>query len=213
MDVFVAPGSDEMGKFRGVVAVFPHVWDGFVLDVGCRSGKLKLALCHRNVRYCGLDLKPPASVVGNLESGLPFSGEAFDTVVALDVLEHTDDIYGSFRELCRVSRKFVVISLPNGYEIGGRLRFLLGRTLSGKYGLPQKPPGDRHRWLLSFAEAKDFCTCWAERSGFRVLAECCLIGPKRGVGLGRLVVALSPDLFSPHYLVLLGRKGCGPTIP
>ena len=66
--------------------------------------------------------------------------------MALDVLEHTDDIYRANEELFRVARKNVIIALPNAYEVKGRLKFLIGRTLSGKYGLPLDPPSDRHRW-------------------------------------------------------------------
>jgi len=55
------------------------------------------------------------------------------------VLEHTNNIHKSFEELCRVARKFVVITLPNAYELKTRLKFLLGLPHSGKYGLPVDP--------------------------------------------------------------------------
>jgi SAM-dependent methyltransferase len=206
VNLFVAPSRDEMGKFLGVLRAFPEIWDGFVLDVGCRSGNLKSALPNDQVRYCGLDLFPPADVIGNFEIGLPFENTAFDTVVALDVLEHTDNVYKAFRELCRVARQYVVITLPNAYDLKSRIKFLLGRRLSGKYGLPLDPPDDRHRWLFSLREAKAFTQAMGERQGFEVRTEGCLVGPRRGSSVVRLMVNQLPNLLSPRYVALLQHR-------
>jgi hypothetical protein len=139
-----------------------------------------------------MDLFPPANVIANLGSGLPFARESSDTVVALDVLEHTDDIHKSFSELCRVARSHVLIILPNMYEIQLRMKLLFGRQLSGKYGLPSQAPKDRHRWLFSFLDAKAFTHALADRCGFEVV---------------RQLVRLFPNLFAPGYVALLHRAG------
>ena len=165
---------------------WPEVWQGNVLDVGCRSKVLQSVLTNCNMHYCGLDLYAPADVMGNLERGLPFKRSFFNTVVALDVLEHTDDIYHAFAELCRVSHHYVLIALPNAYEVASRLRFLRGRPLSMKYGLPPEPPADRHRWLFSWNEAKQFTHVLGQKNGFTVLEEGCLIGTRRSMAGGRL---------------------------
>ena len=44
---------------------------------------------------------------------LPFENNSFDTVLALDVLEHLEKFYFIFEEILRVSKKNVIISLPN----------------------------------------------------------------------------------------------------
>lgn len=207
MKVFVCPSSGEDGKLRAVVAAFPHIWSGRVLDVGCRSGRLRQALRGKDVRYCGLDLSPPADVIGNLEAGLPFPDETFDVVVALDVLEHTDNIWSAFRELCRVTRRYCVIALPNMYEMRSRVKFLLGRGISGKYGLTVEPEADRHRWLFSFREARTFVHILGRGFGFRMVDEGCLVGPARGFILVRPMVSVFPNLFSPWYLALLVGSG------
>lgn len=206
MKVFLCPTSDEMGKFVGVVRAFPQIWHGKVLDVGCRSGNLARVLAEMgsNAHYVGLDLYLPATIVGNLEMGLPFQDKAFDVVVALDVLEHTNDIYKAFSELCRCAQRFVVITLPNAYELKGRLKFLIGKKLSGKYGLPPEPPADRHRWIFSLKEARTFVHFRAQHCGFKITLEGCLIGPRRAL-IGRLLVSHLPDLFCPTYLALLER--------
>lgn len=209
MKVFACPLENEVGKFCGVINAFPDIWEGRILDVGCRSKKFKdvVEAFNAEVCYLGLDLHPPADVIGNLEQGLPFSDKTFDVVLALDVLEHIDNIHRSFDELCRVSNKFVVITLPNSYELRARFKFLLGYTISGKYGLSPEPPMDRHRWLFSFNEALRFVNQRAQRCGFTVADQGCLIGPRRASLGGGLVVSRFPNLFSPWYLALLMRQG------
>ena len=180
-----------------------------MLDVGCRSRRLQEVLCHYNpnVCYVGVDLNEPAEVIADLNVGLPFGDKTFDVVVALDVLEHTDNIHRSCDELFRVAGRFVVITLPNAYELRSRAKFLIGRTLSGKYGLPVEPPADRHRWLFSLTEAKAFIHVRAARSGFEIREEGCLIGPRRASQVVCPVVGSFPNLFSTWYLILLNRRG------
>jgi SAM-dependent methyltransferase len=209
VQIFVCASPDETGKFGAVVQAVAGAWQGSVLDVGCRSGGFKRALPKGRMRYCGLDLSPPAHVVGKLDAGLPFQNASSDTVVALDVLEHTDDIYASFAELCRVARTHVLVVLPNLYEIGYRLKFLMGRRPSAKYGLPLEPPDDRHRWLFSFRDAKRFTHALGQQHGFQVKTEGCLVGPRRGVVGCRSIVRLYPNLLSPWYLALLERDQRG----
>ena len=118
-------------------------------------------------------------------------------------------MHGSFRELFRVARRYVVVTLPNAYYAPARLQFLAGRPLSGKYGLPLDPPADRHRWVFSFAEAALFCNHWARRAGGVVLSEGCLIGPGQRRLLGRRLTARLPDLLSPTYVCLMAKDVAG----
>lgn len=212
MKVYVSPTPDEIGKFHGIVDAFPGIWTGRILDVGARSGLMKQALCTKasrsHLEYCSLDLLPPANVISNLEAGLPFADHSFEVVLALDVLEHTDDIYRAFSELCRASKNYVVVTLPNIYEIRGRLRFLRGRPTSGKYGLPVYPKRDRHRWVLSYREAEIFVHHHSQLSGFLVVADGCLIGPRR-TAISLMVRHLA-NLLAPSYLALLARRDVPP---
>jgi SAM-dependent methyltransferase len=114
-------------------------------------------------QYFGTDIIPPPIGDGDireilscdLEQPLPFGDGSFDVVVALDVLEHLNNPHGTIRELLRVARKAVLISLPNMYYIQFRLNFLRGR-LSEKYCFHPHPVVDRHRWILSYSEALQF---------------------------------------------------------
>ena len=100
----------------------------------------------------------------------------------------------------------MVICLPNAYEALARARFVLGRPLSGKYGLPLETPQDRHRWLFSWLEARAFTETWADRGGFDLSFEGCLIGPRTNQLVGRSLVATFPNLLSPWYVALLRRR-------
>lgn len=85
-----------------------------LLDVGCRDGRLKSHL-PSGVEYTGIDLTPGSQVarICGIEQGIPYSDDSFDVVVALDVLEHTDNIWFAFRELVRVARNQIMVVLPN----------------------------------------------------------------------------------------------------
>lgn len=194
----MARNLGDFGKFEAVVKAFPVAWHEKILDVGCRSRHLE-GLIPDQTSYFGLDLAPPSDVIGNLESGLPFGNEEFYTVVALDVLEHTNNFHFAFTELCRVSRRYVIISLPNAYDIKARLRFLLGKPISGKYGLPVNYQLDRHRWLFSLNDASKFFQTVSLEYGFHLQREGVLIGAKRP----RILVKRYPNLLSSTYLALL----------
>ena len=99
-----------------------------VLDIGCRDGKLKKFLPGR-IEYAGIDLTPSPHVtkVCNAESGIPYPDNAFDAIVALDMLEHTDNIWFVFGEFVRVARRQIMVVLPNSYHWKARLRFLRGK--------------------------------------------------------------------------------------
>jgi len=136
-----------------------------LLDVGCRDGKLRGHL-PTTVKYTGIDLTPGPCVaqVCDIEQGIPFPDNSFDAVVALDVLEHTDNIWFAFRELVRVARSQIMVVLPNSYHWKDRLRFLRGKERD-KYKLKPRAIKDRHRWLTSYAAAHAFANHMAEELG------------------------------------------------
>lgn len=201
MKVFVARSIGDIGKFQAVVRAFSSIWHGRILDVGCRSRRLK-SLISPDVSYFGLDLLPPADLIANLELGLPFGDGEFDVVVALDVLEHTNNFHASFAELCRVSCKYIVLSLPNAYDIKSRVRFTSGKPISGKYGLPAYYQLDRHRWLFPLEEASQFCHVVGPAHGFVLHTEGALVGSRRPKKLVRCL----PNVFAPTYMALLVRS-------
>lgn len=131
--------------------------DYSLLDIGCRTMDLK-PLLHRCADYHGTDLIPAEGVFAcNLEEGLTsFEENSFDIVVALDVIEHLENAHGTFKDMLRVAKKAVFVSLPNMFYITFRYNFLIGKGISGKYAFPPQPILDRHRWILSYTESLAF---------------------------------------------------------
>lgn len=162
--------SGVPGRFRTIVDLHAELFGaGTVLDIGARDARLTQHV-GPGCTVVSLDLVPgPAvGVVATLEVGLPFRSRSFDTVLALDVLEHVDRMLLAFREVLRVARTSVVIALPNAYELSCRLRYLAGRPLSSKYVLSDRAVsgGDRHRWVFTPGEATRFVERTARAEGF-----------------------------------------------
>lgn len=176
-----------------------------VLDVGCRDAILKQHL-RSDITYSGIDLMPGPGVdhVGNAEDGLPFPDRAFDAVVALDLLEHTNNIWLVFDELLRVAGRQVVVLLPNAYHWQLRLQYLRGREM-GKYILPPEPILDRHRWLLSYKSIRNFCVTRAEASGWSI-SEQILFGGRRTALVDLMLSPISKNLAAWAVIYVLEKR-------
>ena len=211
----MADGAIRYTRFRGredkltmAGALLSRYLCDDVLDVGCDQRHLKNFV---GARYVGIDIGGKPDVVADLECGLPFRDRSFDCVVGFDVLEHIDDLHLLFDEMCRVSREHVIIGLPNAYEWRFRVMMLLGRNLSGKYGLPPDRPADRHRWMFSLREAVEFIRQRGDRNGYRLAEE--IVGYYRYHNLlaklvtrtGAMMGKQGINLFAYHYWAVLRR--------
>ena len=134
---------------------FKRLLVGKILDVGCDKAVLRKLL--PNVDYTGVDLAGDPDIRLNLEdiSKLPFNDGTFDCVVCTDVLEHLDNLHHIFGELVRVTKKHLIISLPNNW-VKARSSIAKGKGAFGPYGLPIDSPQDRHKWFFNLSEATDF---------------------------------------------------------
>jgi len=63
-----------------------------------------------------------------LPRNLPFQDGTFDTVVMLDVLEHVYAPEVLLEEAVRVSKKYIIISVPNFNSLPARLQILFGKV-------------------------------------------------------------------------------------
>lgn len=160
--------TDRKGKALYIADKYAPILIGSVLDVGCDEAPLR-KLVHQPFRYVGVDLRPDADIVVNLDKDpLPFPDRHFDAVLCTDVLEHLERCHAVFDDLCRVARDRVIVSLPNplwnllcaAFEgLGARLKY---------YGLPVEPPADRHRWFFGHDEAVEFLSNRARINNFEV---------------------------------------------
>jgi len=145
----------ESKRLKSAVSLVENDYKS-VLDVGCRDKALE-AFLKSDITYQGIDFEDNKGVIGHdLEKGIPFPDESFDVVFALDVLEHLDNTQFLFQEVVRVSKKEIVIALPNMYYWKFRLRFLKGKDISDKYIFHSNAQLDRHRWITSYNSALKF---------------------------------------------------------
>ena len=165
--------TDRQTKARHVYLKYQPILVGNVLDVGADQCYLKEYL-NDNAEYVGIGLhSDKLDLKIDLEKQpLPYEDNSFDVVLCTDVLEHLDNIYEVFDELCRVSKKYVIISLPNPHSVFWsylkygdyneyqHLKF---------YGLPAEKPEDRHKWFFSTEEAKRFIQYRAKKNNMDIV--------------------------------------------
>jgi SAM-dependent methyltransferase len=145
--------------FERVSGVLRKVAPRSILDAGCGEGELlrrgvlgaecSTVSIDRSLEVLrtsppALGFRPPL-VCGSVLQ-LPFARGSFDAVLCLEVLEHLEDPAAALRELLRVARKAVVLSVP--YEP----YFRLGNLLRGKYlgGLGNHPEHIQHWNMRGF---------------------------------------------------------------
>ena len=136
-----------------------HFSPSTVLEVGVGTGIVTSILRSRGLQVQTLDVDPAlgADVVGSVTS-IPLPNQSVDVVLCAEVLEHLpwDTFQTSLRELCRIAKTGVVISLPHwGYTV---------RCIVDVPGLPpirrawklpihiSTPPGE-HLWEIGRTEA------------------------------------------------------------
>ncbi len=182
--------------------------DYSLLDIGCRN-KILEPMLNKCKRYSGADKAVSSDVFEcDLEKGLPFEDDSYDVVVALDVLEHLEAVHYVYKDMLRVAKKAVIVSLPNMYYWSFRYNYLIGRGISGKYIFSEIPPEDRHRWVLSYSEAIEFI----DKNSIGFVVEHHDIIPDRGrtklvsVPLQKKLASIWPNLFVYGTLSLILLK-------
>lgn len=127
-----------------------------VLEVGVGSGVVVRELIQRGFEVKTLDiaedLKP--DVLGSV-TNIPLPDKSFDVVVAAEILEHieTGDLPQALREIARVSRHSVVISVPEpGYVFSTIIKIPLIKRFSLLFKIPffwkTHVFNDEHYWEL-----------------------------------------------------------------
>lgn len=115
---------------RHLAESLPH--GARVLDVGCGSGDIAVEIMRRrpDIRIEGVDVlvRPDTAIPVRPYDGehLPFDNGAFDWVMLVDVLHHTDDPGLVLSEALRVARQGVLIKdhFRDGLLAGATLRFM-----------------------------------------------------------------------------------------
>ncbi|GJQ23511.1 MAG: hypothetical protein HBSAPP01_13010 [Candidatus Brocadia sapporoensis] len=130
-DLWQCTSCDDINRTKFIATKIPFDVRS-VLDVGCGNGFFLnyLQEFHNQfTRLCGIDRSESAlkyvkteKKLGSIDS-LPFSENEFDLLVCLEVLEHLPlRIYKlGLKELCRVSNKYIVITVPYNEELKNKL--------------------------------------------------------------------------------------------
>lgn len=141
-------------------AAFELTKKGVVLDLGCGDGLFLKMLKNKNIEGIGLEVSEVAIAKAKTkgldvrkfnfaENKLPFTDNSFETVVLLDVLEHLYQPHKVLKEVHRVLRRDLVISVPNSNSLPARIQMLLGRI----------PENNKHRqghiYWISYSIIKD----------------------------------------------------------
>ncbi len=212
--------SDREGKAKYVFDKYKSIFKGDILDVGADECHLK-SYIDKDVSYIGVGMGGNPDMEVNLDkSPLPFDDNKFDCVMCMDVLEHLEQAHYMFDELCRTSKKYVLISLPNPYY-----DFVVTLTDGKKknagefkfYGLPEDKPVDRHRWFFSSSDARNFIVTRAAKNNFNVLqidTEGADVAPNLKSRIKRIAVKLlscvltidASDIYERRTWALLEKK-------
>lgn len=157
-------------RARFIAQHFSDFLKGKILDVGCWQKDLKKYLPSK-AEYLGIDITGSPDIFLDLEKEkLPFPDNSFDCVVCADVLEHLDNLHIIFAELLRVSRKYIIISLPNNWLLLKNILFKKNGSKKLKfYGLPIERPKDRHKWFFNYKDAKDFISENAKKFNYSII--------------------------------------------
>lgn len=145
---------EERAEF--VSKIYKNFLKNSVLDVGCSEGSLKNCM-SKDVKYVGIDISGKPDIIIDLEKDKLkiFEDNSFYTIVCTEVLEHLENIHEMFDELCRVSKRFIIISLPNNWVLF-KFSLLSGKNGQKFYGLPIEIPSDRHKWFFNYDQAFNF---------------------------------------------------------
>jgi len=112
--------------FRNLLVLISEKKVISILDVGCGEGFTLNRLKANNIeeKLEGIEYSEDAIVIGKkiypeikITKGniykLPYKDNSFDLVLCTEVLEHLENPEEGLRELIRVSKKYLVISVPN----------------------------------------------------------------------------------------------------
>lgn len=117
-------------------AALDMIDSGTILDLGSGDGLFLSLLKEKGISGEGLDISEEG-VVKTRAKGLkastfdfsgkvPFEDNTFDVVVMLDLLEHLYVPEKLLKEAVRISKKMLIVSVPNFSSLPARIQTLLG---------------------------------------------------------------------------------------
>lgn len=125
------------GKIIGAVRRFSQDPHGKLLDIGCFDGTLACQFMAErevygiegNIKACKrANEKGVKAFAVDLEKGLPFENEMFDSIIAAEIIEHIYDTDFFLQEIHRILKPqgILVMSIPNLACFANRVKLLFG---------------------------------------------------------------------------------------
>ncbi len=146
-----------------------------ILDIGCGTGYItdmikrdmdvNIICCDMNSNRITFarDQFHLETIIGDI-SHLPFKNSSFDTVLAIEIIEHLPNLESAIMEIKRVTKKNVIITVPNDPY------FALANFLRGKnFNTFGNPPDHLHHFnkkTLKSTLSKYFLTVEVSRNAF-----------------------------------------------
>jgi len=163
--------------------ILPNYTSTTLLDIGCGDGVVSRHLPSQ-CEYTGLDISdaciyeqrhdnPKVRYVQADQIPDLMRGEGpWDTVLLLDVIEHTRQFTPLFELALTRANQQVVVSLPNELFVLDRLRMLRGHELNAhSLDLVDQPEGFKHQFIVNIDKARTLLTQKAEALGFELTEE------------------------------------------
>lgn len=202
--------SDREGRAAFISQVFTKQLSESqsVLDVGCDYNTLKKIV---GTKVTGIDLygEPDIRVDFEKEKLTRFQDGQFDMVVCTEVLEHLENFHEMLDELVRVSRRYILISLPNCMPLFTRFDILFSGKTGKFYGLPLMKPDDRHRWFFSHTDIERFFQAYTRKHSLTIakrFLHCNFSASWKGRLVRLLVKMFDLDVAAQSYWILLEKK-------
>jgi len=175
--------SDERLAQRIAVEILPQMGPGKILDIGCGDGVVSGYL-PQGCSYQGLDINDaciyeqrhdnpnvqyiePKRIPELMQSEGPW-----ETILLLDVIEHTRDFTKLFELALQQCQRNVLVSLPNELFILDRLRMLKGQELNA-HSLDRlsDPEGFKHQFIINIDKARSILSNVAGDNKFELVTE------------------------------------------
>ena len=163
--------------------ILPNYTSTTLLDIGCGDGVVSRHLPSQ-CEYTGLDISDACIYeqrhdnpkVRYVQAGqipdLMRSEGPWDTVLLLDVIEHTRRFTPLFELALTRANQQVVVSLPNELFFLDRLRMLRGHELNAhSLDLVDQPEGFKHQFIVNIDKARSLLSKRAEALGFNLTEE------------------------------------------
>jgi len=187
---------------------------GSYLDIGCGDGAFEVYFQQfdPSVKVSGIDLSSVAitnaetkvpkgsfHVADAIGDGLLDTDDSYDAVLALDVLEHTFSPNVLLAEMKRVSKRHLIIGVPNFSSLPARLQTIMGRVPENN------KPKKGHVYWFNYS----ILTKMLNENGLTLLElrTNCQIERVPVIGvIMRIFTNLFPSLFALSFVVLVEKN-------